>query len=82
MNKTNHMNQINQINKTNQINQTNQMSQFHVSRAFILLRFLYGCNVLGRGIGVNSLKRGGSLFEGIAQRVREEYIIRTWSSEF
>jgi hypothetical protein len=38
---------------------------------------LYGCNLLGRGIGVNRLKRGGSLFEGIAQREREEYIIRT-----
>src|SRR5437773_3775892 len=36
-----------------------------------------GCSILGRGIGVNRLKRGGSLFEGIVQREMEEYIIRT-----
>ena len=53
------------------------MNQIRASRAFILQRLFYDCNVLGCGIGVNSLKRGGSLFEGIAQREREEYIILT-----
>jgi hypothetical protein len=36
-----------------------------------------GCNLLGRGIGVNRLKRGGSLFEGIVQKEMEEYIVLT-----
>jgi hypothetical protein len=36
-----------------------------------------GCNLLGRGIAVNRLKRGGSLFEGIVQREMEACIIRT-----
>jgi hypothetical protein len=42
-----------------------------------------GYNLLGCGIEVNRLKRGGCLFEGIAQNEREEYIIRTrgaWTS--
>ena len=36
-----------------------------------------GYNLLGCGIEVNRLKRGGCLFEGIARREMEEYIIRT-----
>jgi hypothetical protein len=36
-----------------------------------------GNNLLGRRIGVNRLKRGGGLFEGIAQREMKEYVIRT-----
>ena len=40
-------------------------------------RTTLGCNLLGCGIEVNRLKRGGCLFEGIARREMEEYIIRT-----
>ena len=36
-----------------------------------------GYNVLDRVTGVNRLKRGGSLFEGVVQREMEEYIIPT-----
>ena len=61
------MYQINQINKTNQIDQINQTDR----------ACLNGFNVLGRVIGVNRLKRGGRLFEGIVEREMEAYIIRT-----
>ena len=35
-----------------------------------------GYNVLDRVTGVNRLKRGGSLFEGVVQREMEVYIFR------
>ena len=41
-----------------------------------------GCKLLGCVVGVNRLKRGGRLFEGIAQIEVEEYIIQTRNSEF
>ena len=46
-----------------------------VARAAILRGSIF--YILGRGIEVNRLKRGGSLFEGIARREMEEYTIRT-----
>jgi len=48
---------------------------FLSARARISMAIAY--SILGCGIGVNRLKRGGGLFEGIVQRQVEEYIIRT-----
>lgn len=62
------LNQINHINQINQIDQTNQTVRACTSM---------GSNLLGRVIGVNRLKRGGCLFEGIVQRETEVYIIFT-----